>query len=43
MHKNKVTHRDIKPQNILLCKRIFKLCDFGESKLLKGISTYKRQ
>ena len=36
MQKNKVTHRDIKPQNILLCKGIFKLCDFGESKLLKG-------
>ena len=36
MQKNKVTHRDIKPQNILLCKGIFKLCDFGESKILNG-------
>ena len=36
MQKNKVTHRDLKPQNILLCKGVFKLCDFGESKILKG-------
>ena len=36
MQKCKVTHRDIKPQNILLCKGLFKLCDFGESRILKG-------
>ena len=36
MQKNKVTHRDIKPHNILLCKGLFKICDFGESKILKG-------
>ena len=36
MQKNRVTHRDLKPQNILLCKGIFKLCDFGESKILNG-------
>ena len=36
MQKNRVTHRDLKPQNILLCKGIFKLCDFGESRILNG-------
>ena len=36
MQKNKFTHRDIKPFNILLCKGVFKLCDFGESKTLNG-------
>ena len=36
MQKNKFTHRDVKPYNILLCKGVFKLCDFGESKKLKG-------
>ena len=35
MQKNNVTHRDIKPQNILLCKNnIFKICDFDEAKII---------
>ena len=36
MQKNKVTHRDIKPQNILLCKNVFKICDFDEAKIIEG-------
>ena len=36
MQKNNVTHRDIKPQNILICKDLFKLCDFDESKYIIG-------
>ena len=36
MQKNHLTHRDIKPHNILISKGIFKLCDFGESQLLIG-------
>ena len=37
MQKNNVTHRDIKPQNILLCKNnSFKICDFDEAKIIDG-------
>ena len=35
MQKNKVTHRDIKPQNIIICKNVFKICDFDEIKILE--------
>ena len=34
MQKNNVTHRDIKLQNVILCKGIYKLCDFDESEIL---------
>ena len=33
MQKNKIAHRDIKPQNILILNGLYKLCDFGEAKL----------
>ena len=36
MQRHNVTHRDIKPQNILLCKGVYKLCDFDEAKLING-------
>ena len=36
MQKNNVTHRDIKPHNILLFKENYKLCDFGEAKIISG-------
>ena len=36
MQKNSITHRDIKPQNILLLKGLYKLCDFGETKIITG-------
>ena len=32
---NHITHRDVKPQNILICQGIYKLTDFGEAKILK--------
>ena len=35
LQKNHITHRDIKPQNILLCNSYFKLSDFGEARTLK--------
>ena len=36
LQKEKISHRDIKPQNILICKNnIFKIADFGEAKELK--------
>ena len=33
--KNRITHRDIKPQNILVINGKYKLCDFGEIRVLK--------
>ena len=36
MQKNNITHRDVKPQNILLIKGLYKLCDFGETKIIAG-------
>ena len=35
LQKNHITHRDIKPQNILVIKGRYKLCDFGEIRVLK--------
>ena len=35
LEKNHITHRDIKPQNILVYKGIYKLGDFGEIRVLK--------
>ena len=39
LQKNHITHRDIKLQNILLVNNIYKICDFGEARILnkKGI------
>ena len=33
--KHRITHRDIKPQNILVINGKYKLCDFGEIRVLK--------
>ena len=43
LQKNNISHRDIKPQNILYKKGQYKLCDFGEAKILskKGIIIQK--
>ena len=35
LQKNHITHRDIKPQNILVSNGKYKLCDFGEIRVLK--------
>ena len=34
LQKNNITHRDIKPQNILIVNNIYKICDFGEAKII---------
>ena len=51
LQKQNISHRDIKPQNILvfndnnnISKKIYKLADFGEAKeLLKGDKTTNKQ
>ena len=35
LQKNHITHRDIKPQNILVVNGQYKLCDFGEIRVLQ--------
>ena len=35
LQRNHITHRDIKPQNILIVKGNYKLCDFGEIRIMK--------
>ena len=34
LQKNHITHRDIKPQNILITKGCYKISDFGEARIL---------
>ena len=34
LQKNHITHRDIKPQNVLISKGIYKISDFGEARTL---------
>ena len=34
LQKNHITHRDIKPQNVLICNGIYKISDFGEARTL---------
>ena len=35
LQSNHITHRDIKPQNIMIINGTFKICDFGNAKILK--------
>ena len=35
LQSNHITHRDIKPQNIMFVNGVLKICDFGNAKILK--------
>ena len=35
LQENHITHRDIKPQNIMIVNGKFKLCDFGNARIIK--------
>ena len=36
LQNNHITHRDIKPQNIIIVKGLYKICDLGEIRNMKG-------
>ena len=42
LQKNHITHRDIKPQNILIVNNTYKIGDFGEAKITEGNSIIKQ-
>ncbi|KAM3137258.1 hypothetical protein pb186bvf_010628 [Paramecium bursaria] len=42
-YQNKIMHRDIKPANILIKKGVFKLTDFGESKISECLNDQMQQ
>ena len=42
LQKNFITHRDIKPQNILIVNGNYKIGDFGEAKITDGNSIIKQ-
>ena len=43
LQKNNISHRDVKPQNVLILDRLFKLCDFGEARNISGKNGYIHQ
>jgi fused len=42
LNENKIAHRDLKPQNILLEKNTIKICDFGFAKQMSDSTNFLR-
>ena len=36
LHRNNIVHRDLKPTNILFKEGVLKICDMGQSRILRG-------
>ena len=43
LQKNNISHRDVKPQNVLILNGLYKLCDFGEARNISGKNGYIHQ
>ena len=43
LQKNNISHRDVKPQNILIINGLYKICDFGEARNISGKNGYIHQ
>ena len=43
LQKNNISHRDVKPQNVLISDGLYKLCDFGEARNISGKNGYIHQ
>jgi fused-like protein len=40
LDENRITHRDLKPQNILIQNEVIKICDFGFARKLSASTTF---
>jgi len=43
LQKHNISHRDVKPQNILILNGMYKICDFGEARIISGKNGYIHQ
>ena len=43
LQKCNITHRDVKPQNILIINNFYKICDFGEAMITHGKNGFIHQ
>ena len=43
LQKKNISHRDVKPQNVLILNGQYKLCDFGEARNISGKNGYIHQ